>query len=373
MNIESMNEKQALKACIEDAIAFKNMYMQIQSLPEVGLLYNGFMTEIAMFIIESYDVITRIDPEKRQLFDRGTIEKLRLSRHRAKLFDSKKDFNEVLFILKKINKNEIKRYKELNSKNIGSILPFLIDDMGITQFNKSFITTTHSTIFDFGPNFKLDKKYAFELGRSIGVYLQTFINEFNANEDIKLLKYTSNICQYETKDIKSKKLYSRINFQNVNKNLAPALTLFLVRLNYTKYITSQFFQEGSLTLLRLRFVNVYHALSSLKKIQSLIMQNEPNPTEKLFFKSIFASSEVKWILSQVPLRNFLAHYFLDSKLLKKMPANFNRVEAIEILSGGIECSDIDERLLKSINTVTNNIEELFNLKGDMSWLGRNKI
>uniref|UniRef100_UPI0025E80231 hypothetical protein n=1 Tax=Psychrobacter sp. TaxID=56811 RepID=UPI0025E80231 len=372
MSIESLNEKQALKACIDDTIAFKNMYMQIHSLPEVGLLLNGFMTEIGMFTIESYDVITRINPEMKQLFDNDAIDKLRLSRHRAKLFDSKKDFNEVLSILKTIDENEIKRYKELNSNNIGSILPFLIDDMGITQFNGRFITTTHSTIYDFGPNFKLDEKYAFELGQSIGVYLQTVINKFDVNEDIELTKYKSNIRQYETKDIKSKKLYSSINFQNSNKNFAPALSLLLVRLNYTRYITSQFFQEGSLCLLRLRFVNVYHTLSSLRKIQSLIMQNDPNSTEKNFFKSIFACNDVKWLLSQGQLRNFLTHYFVDSKQLRKMPINFTRVEAIEILSGGIKCSDIDARLISTIDIVTNKIEGIFSLKADMSWLGRNK-
>lgn len=370
MDNKVVNEKQALEACFKDSLSFRDMLLHINNLPENGLLINGFMTAVAMLIVESYDVITELKPEKRNYFDNTSIEKLRLIRHRVKLLDSKKDFDEVLKNLKIIEENEIKKYKELTADSIFSKLSFPIKDMGITKYRGKFITTTHSSIFDFGPNFDLDNNYAYELGERIGLYLQTIIDEFDIEECTKPIKYTSSIDQYEMIDIKSDKLYKRSNFQISNSKFAPALTLILVRLNYTKLITTQFFPENDLGLLRLKFINAFHASSSLKKIQSFIMGNNPSNVEKTFFKSVFTNNDIKWLLGQKSLRNFLTHYLLDENQLKKMPSFFNRHQAIELLSKGVDCYEIEERIDRAIENIVFNIEDSFSLKTNTFWLNR---
>lgn len=370
MSYQVLNKKQALEACFKDSLSFKDMLLHISELPESGLLINGFLTEVAMFIVESYKIISILNPEKKDCFDNSLIKELKLSRHRAKLFDSNKDLNEVLSCLKTIEKDEIKKYKEFNKDNIASKLTFLSKDMGITKFRGKFITTTHSTMFDFGPNIGLERKYAFKLGRSVGVYIQTIIDEFNLEECTKSIKYTSSIDQYEMIDIKSEKLYKRSNFQVSNREFASALALILVRLNYTKLITNQFFPENDLGLLRLKFINTYHASNSLKKIQSLIMRNEPSAAEKDFFKSVFNSDDIKWLVKQVSLRNLFTHYLLDHNQLKRMPSTFTRRDAIEVLSKGVECHNIEEKVDRAIENIVFNIEVFFNLKANTFWLNK---
>lgn len=368
-----MNNKQALEACFEDTIFFKNMLMQINEQPEKGLLINGFLTEVAMFVVESYDIYTQLELVRKDCFDNEFIERLRLSRHRAKLFDSKKDLIEVLNMLEVIQDNEINRFKKLKNTNIASILTFLGSDMGITKFNGKFITTTHSTIWDFGPNFELEENYAYELGYGIGNYLQTIIDTLKIREDVNFKKYDSKIDEFEMIDIRSRKLYERSNFQTSSKKFALALPLILVRLNYTKLITTQFFPNNSLGLLRLKFINSYHASSSLKKIQSLIMSNEPSDVEKDFFKSVFANDDVKWLLKQESLRNFLAHYLLDDNQLKRMPLTFGRREAIEILSKNSNIYEIQEKIDRVSANITLNIEKFLNLKSNTFWLNKVRI
>ena len=100
------------------------------------------------------------------------------------------------------------------------------------------------------------------------------------------------------------------------------------------------------------------------------MGNNPSNVEKTFFKSVFTNNDIKWLLGQKSLRNFLTHYLLDENQLKKMPSFFNRHQAIELLSKGVDCYEIEERIDRAIENIVFNIEDSFSLKTNTFWLNR---
>lgn len=366
----TVNESQALKFCFEDATYFKDMLVEISELPECGLLINGFMSEASMFVVESYDCLIKVVPEVKPLFDSASIEGLRQSRHRAKIFEYTKDINTGLSDLDIIDSEQVKIFQRNDTGLLSKLKQFIQPDMGMTKYKGHFITTTHSTIFDIGPDAKIESEYFYNMGEVIGIYLQTIIENFKIDENNINSDYIFNENDYQILDIKSKSLFKRSKFQQNNKRFAPALILILVRLNYTKMITSQFLPKTSHTLIRSKFINTYHACQSLTKIQSLVMKGTPSDNERIFFKAIFSNEETKWLLKQLLLRNLLAHYLVDKKQLKRMPDKYTREEAVGILSGGLSFEDIEELLDVVIENVTNKIESFFALDDNTFWINR---
>lgn len=366
----TVNELQALKSCLEDAKYFKNMYLQILGSPISELLINGFYSETSMFVTESYDCLTKIDPKMKVLLDSTSIKALRQSRHRAKLLESKKNINEGIDILKSINESEINKFQIHHTGLFSKVTKFFQPDMAITKYQKSFITTSHSTIFDLGPEVRLEKEYLLSFGESIGTYLQTLIELFEVGETDIDRKYICKKNNYQMIDVKSKSLFERSKFQENNKKFSPALILVLVRLNYTKLITIQFLPKNSHALLRVKFINAYHAYSSLNKIQSLVMKNHPSAQEKLFFESLFSNDEIKRLLNNTSLRNLFTHYLLEKYQLKILPNTFTREEAIVTLSKGLSYEEIGKLLDKYIGVITTAIEGFFELDDNTFWINR---
>ena len=366
----TINELQACRAYLEDAKYFKNMYVQILNLPIMGYLINGFLSETSMFVIESHDCLIKINPELKPLFDSVSIEVLRQSRHRAKILEYTKDINTGLDELNIININQLNYFQIPHTSLFSRLKQFIQPDMGITKYKGHFITTTHSTVFDIGLDAKIESEYFYEIGEIIGIYLQTIIEHFKIDEDGIDKDYVFNENDYQILDIKSKNLFKRSKFQENNKRFAPALILILVRLNYTKMITSQLLPENNHALMKLKFIDAYHACKSLIKIQSVVMKRMPSKNEEVFFKGIFSNDATKWLIKQSSLRNLLAHYLLDKKQIKRMPDNYTREEAICILSGGLSFGDIEELLDIVIESITVKIESFYDLNSNTFWINK---
>ncbi|PNK59804.1 hypothetical protein [Psychrobacter sp. FDAARGOS_221] len=169
-------------------------------------------------------------------------------------------------------------------------------------------------------------------------------------------------------DVKSKKITKLSKFSDDNKEYAKALLLILARLNFTKLVTSRALPKNSHALLRTKFINVFHAVSSLNILQAIIRKQGSSELENAFFKAVCGEENVKWINKQASLRNFLTHYLLDNKQLKRMKPLFTREDAIYVLSGGVSMATIEQRLDIAIENITTHIERFFNLEEESFWL-----
>lgn len=369
----TLNESQALKACFEDTIYFQNMLLNILKTPECGLLINGFISEVSMFVVESYDCLIRITPEVKELLNPDSIEALRPLRHRAKILEYTKDINLALNDLSIIDSEQKALFQSYHTGLLSNLKRYIQPDLGMTKYREHFITTTHSTLFDMAPNIsssKLESDYIFALGESIGIYLDDICKIFDI-QDIEVSNtYASALNDYQMVDIKSERLFKRSSFSCSNKKFAPALILMLVRLNYTKFITTQFFPRDSNTLLRTKFLNIYHVCKSLNKIQSLAMKNNPSDVEKFFFKEILSNVEARWLIKQSSLRNLYVHYLLDKKKIERLSDEFTREEAVQVLSGGLSPQDIDKKLDVLLDIFTKEIEGFFELTDRTFWTNR---
>ncbi len=346
------------------------MVVQIIELPEKGMIINGLMSELTMFVIESYDTLIKINPDFKRSFETQNIEHLRNMRHRAKLLEYVKDINDGLLDLDSININQIDRFQSHHKGQLYKLKKLIQPDLGLTKYKGHFITTTHSTIFDLGSEVILEKESLFSFGETVGDYLQTIIGIFKVDETCIEKKYICRKEDYQMLDIKSKNLFNRSKFENDNKKFASALILILVRLNYTKTITSEFLPQHSDTLIRVKFLNTYHALKSLNKIQSIVMKGTPSDNERMFFKETLGKVEAKWLIKQSSLRNLYVHYLLDKKQLKRLPSKFTREEAIQVLSEGLSSQDIDKKLDVLLENITSMIEGFFKLTERTFWINR---
>lgn len=365
----SVNEIQAIKACVEDAVYFLNMVNQLRHLKEESIIIMRVISELAMFVVESYETLTKVLPETKILFDKSSIEELRKIRHRIKLLESQKDIKLVLETLKEIDLKEVNYFKSLHTGALSSMKRFMQPDMGIMIFENHYIATTHTIKFFLGHDVQDMSSYGFAIGESIGSYLAVLTDSFDIDDSIVLNTYEPNSDSFKMVDIKREKLYRRSMLEE-EIWYTRALILILVRLNYTRFITANFFSLGSLGLLRLKFISAFHAISSLCKVQSLVMKAIPNEKEKLFFKSIFACKSTKWLLKQSSLRNLFTHYLLDNKQIKRMPEVYTREEAIKIISGGLDLHEIETKVDTAMQNVAFSLEEVFNLKKNTFWLGR---
>ncbi|WP_367111342.1 hypothetical protein [uncultured Psychrobacter sp.] len=363
----SLNETQAVVACLEDAVVFKAAILELLDLPEltISLISLGFISEAAMFIVESYDCLKIIAPDKAAIFDSTLVDELRIMRHRAKLLESRKDINEVIEVLLEIEKNETKRYREERMRGLSFIFKLIQPDMGLTKLDGKIITSTHSTIYFLSPNMQFSSEYMKDLGEKVAIYIRKLSDLASSKKSVNIIdgKFLKNE-KYKVFDIKSKNIIKRSSFQSNNNRYARALLLILTRLNYTKLVTSNLLDSDSHALLRTKFINTFHAVSSLKTLQAIIRKEGSLALENDFFKEVCSEENAKWISKQSSLRNFLTHYLLDEKQLKRMKPDFNREDAIYTLGGEVAIDEIIRRLDFAIENITANIEKFFNLKQD---------
>ncbi len=358
------NESQALKALLLDAVYFKDIVVQVNKLPEQGMIINGLMSELTMFVIESYDTLVKINPKFKLSFETQNIEQLRNMRHRAKLLEYAQDINDGVANLDGINTSQVDRFQSDYKGWLSQLKKLIQPDLGLTKYRGHFITTTHSTLFELGISDLPEREYGYNIGEIVGRYLQTLFNIFNLNESVTCQNSKVNPNKYQLIDIKSNKLFKRSSFSTKNKRFSPSLILILMRLNYTRLIMPQLLPKSSESLIRIKFINTYHALKSLQKIQSIIMKGQPSELEAYFFKGIFGNKEAKWLLKQLSLRNVFVHYLLDDKQLKKMPLTFTREDVLYRLSGNMGLEEMQRQLDIVIENITLKIEVFFNLKKD---------
>lgn len=359
-----------MKALLLDVVYFKDIIVQISAFPEQGMIINGLMSELTMLVIESYDTLIKINPKLKLYFETQNIEYLRNIRHRAKLLEYVKDINDGLADLESINISQVHMFQRHHKGWLTKLKKLIQPDLGLTRYKGHFITTTHFTLFELGTSDLPDKGYGFDIGETIGKYLQTLTNIFNLNELETGQFFTVNSDEYQLIDIKSDKLFKRCGFSDENKRFSSSLILILMRLNYTRFIMTQLLPKSSESLIRIKFINTYHALKSLQKIQSIIMKNNPTDFEVSFFKKVFGNKEIKWILKQPSLRNVFVHYLLDEKQLKMMEVGFTREDAIYSVCGGVSINEIEKRLDIVMRDIAIDIETIFSLKKDTFWINK---
>ncbi|PNK59803.1 hypothetical protein [Psychrobacter sp. FDAARGOS_221] len=176
-NNNSVNEIQAVQACLDDAVAFRDMMLELQSLPThtSNLISPGYLSESAMFIVESYECLKKVTPDIANICDPTLVNELRIMRHRTKLLESQKDIKKVINILSEIEIEQVKQYRGAYTGFFAPILDLMRSDIGLTKCNKHIITTTHSTMYFLSLDVINNPKHLIDLSTKIGEYVETLV------------------------------------------------------------------------------------------------------------------------------------------------------------------------------------------------------
>jgi hypothetical protein len=371
-NYLAPGQQQALEACIKDATSFMNLFSKAREHPQAALIFNGLIAHASMFVVESHRCLTTLFPDAQDAFSLHHADLLRKSRHRAKLLDNaEKTIEDVTADLIIIARRQRDIFLEPHSGFLGPLKRALQPDMGLSIFDGHIITTTHSTIFEFGEDCDLDES-AFAFGKAIGAYTATVLNMFKIEIPLSVgpTKLPGNI---EMRDIKYEALYTRGPLDTDRMDISAGLILILTNINFVIYILSRLLSADSHTLFRIKFFSAFHANSNLRSIQDRLIANKFESAEIAnFFKEALGNSESRWLRKQKSLRNLLTHYLPDARMVSELPVDATRLNAIEYYGGGLSFGEINALLDRNIILLSGLLETNYKLVGDPFWFGKVK-
>jgi hypothetical protein len=258
-------QKQALEACIHDAVSFMLLFEKTRQHPQSALLFHGLVPPASMYVVESYRCLTTIFPALHDVLSSDYPNLLQASRHRAKLLDNaQQSIEDIAGELATIAEQQRRYFLEPHHGFISSLKRLIQPDMGLSTYDGHVFSTTHSTIFGFGEDCDFEAS-AFAFGQAMGAYTGSLFNLFQFELQVPHV-HAMLPGTIEMRDIKFEVLYRRGPFGACGMKLAAGLALLLANLNYTHYILRGLLPAGSHTYFRLKFITVFHATANIKAI-----------------------------------------------------------------------------------------------------------
>jgi hypothetical protein len=362
---------QALEACVIDALEFKQLLLSTQDHPHAGILIQGFVAPCAMFVVESYDCLTKLIPESKNILPSDTVDFLRSARHRAKLLNNpQKSIQEVSLELVCIARQQRRDSLAPHRGLLGPLKRMLQPDMGLYLYNGNIIWTTHATVFSFGDTGD-PTKIAFKFGQTVGQYLMTVLELFGPRE-VNLSGNHSLPDVFEMRDIKYERIYRRGSLGSGRLEVGAAMVLFLASANFTYHIIGGLLPDLGHTQLRLKFIAAYHIASGLQTIQDGLIRNDiPRSKMNEIFAELVGHRDGRWLRKNQRLRNLLLHYLPNPKSIHEISSEDTRTIVIERLAG-MSLEQLNQLLDRYLLAVSTGLQRGFQLEGDPFWLGRVK-
>ncbi|GAX38328.1 hypothetical protein [Nodularia sp. NIES-3585] len=337
------------------------------------VLIFGLIPYRSLLTVESYSYIQdRFPINAKHLFKYEKI--IRNSRMRIKLFDEKSRQISGMFELI----NFIFQYHEDWFINVhkGYLSPLkksLQPDLGIFIYDGHIIGSTHTAILFTGlekeqlsENLKdreaMLKELLFSVSQEVGKYLRQLStwSEFNPMQS-NSFDYNIQDNKLGYMDVKSVKLLPKIFNLSNSKSINSSLFVFLCTINYVRYIIPNLLLNSPELLFKLKFITLYHLVSSLKKLQKYYYsKNIFTKQSKEYLTIIFNDSYLRKITSKKHLRNILVHYQIEKIPEHLIVSNLTFKDLIEYFFNGESFEEIDKKLDEQITRISNILEEWFN-------------
>lgn len=244
-----------------------------------------------------------------------------LSNIRAKakfLDDTKIDITDTIELLNDITKDHQSHFINSHQGLLAPLKRLIQPDIGEYRYNNHFIGTT--ILFNFYVSLsskntsiaELDNGAGFNLGYQLGQLIKKIIDNNNLNvDDKKTPIHDDNLLKYN--DYKSSKYYSQFFNQKLSLGVIQLLQTYISMLNFVYYI----FSDKTINyyaLFKIRYITIFHVISSIKKLQSYFYKNNlANNNSDLIFQSISSNKTAKLMLSNKKFRNIMVHYKIDNK------------------------------------------------------------
>ncbi len=177
-NNENIHQ-QVFEAIANDAATFVFLVSHLQENKNGTLLFPGLLPHMAMFVVESQCCINRFANDPNILQQVQNINDFRQSRHRVKLLsDSHKTIDQIAYVLLKNTNSQKEEFNKPHTGFLGLIKRKLQPDLGISTYSGHIISTTHSTLYNFGEGSKFITN-PYEQGKELAEYTINVVSMLN--------------------------------------------------------------------------------------------------------------------------------------------------------------------------------------------------
>ena len=345
-----------------DAVQYFGILRSFQSYADGPLLLLALTPMASMFVAESYDCLASEFPSLKTAVDGGALDIIRNSRHRAKLLlDSERSLTDIA---EGLVQTAVAHRSEYLRKHRGRFLYWLIDwlqaDLGLFRYNGALFSTTHSIVYGFGFDEQLGAKgHAF--GIAIGQYL-TAVAELVDGIPVDPKSILALHGQVALCDVKYRQLYGRGDIGKLETGLAAACSLILCQITLVHKIIREC-TYSDVAYFKQRFLAVYHAQASLRKIQSIARTTGILNTDTASrFARVVSDPFAKWMDRKAQLRNFLVHYRLPQGARASNQGSYATIVAD--LLGDRVASWVSSEMDRYLGLLLSELSMGFQLEGD---------
>lgn len=274
---------------------------------------------LSLFIHESHKTLKRIEPQLADALNLNNAPTIERARHTVKLFDdNKKKFEGVRdYFAHEI----IPAHKSVFLGNTWFPPARALEtDLGLYHYCDRLISTTHVANFYLGVPAAAFTDMA-SLGRLLlavasdqGAYVATLADDLPWQGQSFLECF--NAEGVEHRGVKSWKYYKRTFGVEFSLGTTAALTAFLCSLNSVDLLlTGDAGNASHETIFKLKFITLYHVVSSLTELRMKSAPNLSRASERILDAILDSETSTTIVRDdQTAFRNTLIHYGLDSRL-----------------------------------------------------------
>jgi len=372
-NTTSINQVIEFEMIRKDTEFYSQLMTEIKNSEKSGILIFCLTPYLSLFIIETYNYFSSRSPEFASMMKRQYEGILRVSRARTKLFDD--DQKDISSLISHLEWTTDFVHRWMNENHVG-VLAFLQKwlqtDMGLFYYGNNLICTTQFALFNLGVG-KTDIATTQrgkpininELARSIGYDIGQYIGSLSNGLNIISRKPIATASQYQlndnlfrNRDKKAEFYLRKIYNGEPTSQLNLCLLLFSTTINFLIHTFSKLAINNSETWFKVKFLTLYHTVSSLTKIQNYFYTTgQLSGLSKNYFGYLLSDKEIKLLKSQRKLRNILVHYSLKGLTETVFSPKTKYFGIIEHFFSGRKFEDIDETVDRQLLRFSTALED----------------
>ena len=191
-------------------------------------------------------------------------------------------------------------------------------DLGEFRYRGHFIGTTYLFTFYLSLSSRNTTLRELESGKSkeIGIHLGRILHELsshiNINAEIDQIPFLKTDDIQHT-DEKSDEYFQNLFYGELDPNLGQLIQIYLSNLNFVHFVLDSR-KINTYTLFKIRYITIFHVISSIKKLQSHFRKNNIlTNNSDMVFRIISSDDVAKKVLSNKQFRNVLVHYKLGGE------------------------------------------------------------
>ena len=324
-SLSTLIERDAIR---QDLYFYLDLLSNLDRRCASSVLILGIMPYVSLFVVESFKYLRLKFPDYARSVLGSHEGIIRAARMRVKYFDdSKKQIDGVFALYEWIVRFHREWHINRQTGFLGWLKKKIQSDFGIFEYEGHIVAATHVGILNLGlemedlPNTSKEISEAlsnlvFSVGHQIGLYLGHIsqLPEFAMAEPVTAFDYRLRDTLLRYRDENAQRFLAKI-FEGAGlEDLNFSLLVFLIAINYLVYLVSNVVRYSP-TVFKMRYLALYHIVSSLKKLQSYYYsRGDLSSRSKRFFGEMLSNKTLQFYTGKRKFRNILVHYGLEGEV-----------------------------------------------------------